>query len=391
MSAAFVDCRPRRLAGSLRRQLRRLSRSTTGRSVRIRPARPTTARRRSTAASRTGCIATSGGGRFRDVTATALLGLVGSSGAGRVDRRLRQRRLGRHLRRQRRRAQLAVDEPARRHASRDAALPAGVALTGEGRAEGEHGRRCRRLRQRRRRRPDRHRAAPARAPTCTSTTAPAAFVIVSAASGLGGASLPCTGWGTAWIDFDNDGWLDLLAVNGTIIAQERSRRPAAVSLRISGSCCSAISATAGFEDVTGPGRPALRAVGVGPRRRVRRRRQRRRHRRAGRQRQRAGATCWSTSVGSRRHWLGLRLVGRRWPRHARRTRSGDARRPADAVAPGAQRRQLRLGQRSARAGRPRRVERAAPAVKVRWPDGQEESWPSVPADTWTTLTQGTGR
>ena len=48
----------------------------------------------------------------------------------------------------------------------------------------------------------------------------ARFRDASAASGIGVPSQPYTGWGTAWLDYDNDGWLDLLAVNGTIVAQE---------------------------------------------------------------------------------------------------------------------------------------------------------------------------
>ena len=36
------------------------------------------------------------------------------------------------------------------------------------------------------------------------------------ASGLRLASLPYTGFGTAWFDFDNDGWLDILTVNGAV-------------------------------------------------------------------------------------------------------------------------------------------------------------------------------
>jgi len=51
----------------------------------------------------------------------------------------------------------------------------------------------------------------------------AAFRDVSAQSGIGPFSLPYTGWGITWFDFDNDGWLDVLAVNGTIIAQEGHR------------------------------------------------------------------------------------------------------------------------------------------------------------------------
>lgn len=38
----------------------------------------------------------------------------------------------------------------------------------------------------------------------------------SAVTGLGIPSLPYTGFGTAWFDYDNDGWLDLLAVNGAV-------------------------------------------------------------------------------------------------------------------------------------------------------------------------------
>jgi len=34
--------------------------------------------------------------------------------------------------------------------------------------------------------------------------------------GLGGPSLPHTGFGTAFLDFDSDGWLDLMAVNGAV-------------------------------------------------------------------------------------------------------------------------------------------------------------------------------
>jgi hypothetical protein len=38
----------------------------------------------------------------------------------------------------------------------------------------------------------------------------------TAMAGLGIPSLPYTGFGTAWFDFDNDGWLDLLVANGAV-------------------------------------------------------------------------------------------------------------------------------------------------------------------------------
>ena len=41
----------------------------------------------------------------------------------------------------------------------------------------------------------------------------------TARHGLGVPSLSATGFGTAWLDIDNDGWLDLVAVNGAVMAE----------------------------------------------------------------------------------------------------------------------------------------------------------------------------
>ena len=46
----------------------------------------------------------------------------------------------------------------------------------------------------------------------------------STPSALGAPSLPFTGFGTAWFDFDNDGHLDLLSVNGTVQIIETLRQ-----------------------------------------------------------------------------------------------------------------------------------------------------------------------
>ena len=73
-----------------------------------------------------------------------------------------------------------------------------------------------------------------------------AFEDRSARAGIRLASLPYTGFGAAWFDFDNDSWLDLLAVNGAVTQNLGAQsREANVSRSSSGNSCSATSATAG--------------------------------------------------------------------------------------------------------------------------------------------------
>ena len=45
----------------------------------------------------------------------------------------------------------------------------------------------------------------------------------SAALGIRAPSLPFTGFGAGWIDIDNDGWLDIVAVNGTVVLNFETR------------------------------------------------------------------------------------------------------------------------------------------------------------------------
>jgi hypothetical protein len=45
------------------------------------------------------------------------------------------------------------------------------------------------------------------------------FVDVSFRSGTAASSLPYVGWGTEFFDYDNDGWLDLVVVNGHVYPQ----------------------------------------------------------------------------------------------------------------------------------------------------------------------------
>src|SRR5256884_8965372 len=51
----------------------------------------------------------------------------------------------------------------------------------------------------------------------------ASFTDVSFKAGLGSATIPFLGWGTAFLDFDNDGLLDLFIANGHVypIADQR--------------------------------------------------------------------------------------------------------------------------------------------------------------------------
>jgi hypothetical protein len=48
---------------------------------------------------------------------------------------------------------------------------------------------------------------------------PAGFVDVTLPSKIGQPSLPYVGWGTAFVDFDNDGWRDLFIANGHVYPQ----------------------------------------------------------------------------------------------------------------------------------------------------------------------------
>ena len=58
------------------------------------------------------------------------------------------------------------------------------------------------------------------------------FTDVSFRSKTGASSLPYVGWGTAFLDYDNDGWEDLIAVNGHVYPQlDKTRSGAAAGYR----------------------------------------------------------------------------------------------------------------------------------------------------------------
>ncbi len=221
------------------------------------------------------------------------------------------------------------------------------------------------------------------------------FRDVSALSALGRLSVPYTGWGTAWFDFDNDGWLDLLTVNGTIVAVNdaapqtfpyNQRKVLFRNLRdgkfedVTSQAGAVFKLSesgrgAAFGDIDNDGDTDVLVGNDGGRVRL-----------------------LVNNLGSRNHWLGLRLVGKATGRDMLGARV--------AISPSTPLRAGRDGStiwRRARsdgsygsANDPRVLvglgsSTVPPTIKVRWPDGRSEEWSGVPIDRWTTLKEGTGR
>lgn len=214
------------------------------------------------------------------------------------------------------------------------------------------------------------------------------FQDVSAASGLGQLSVPYTGWGTAWFDFDNDGWLDILSVNGTIVAVDgraaavfpydqrkvlfRNRRDgrfedvthqagAVFDLSESGR-------GAAFGDIDNDGDADVLVGNDGGRVRL-----------------------LINNVGNRQHWLGMRLVGKQTGRDMLGARVEVIRRDGSTIW-----RRARADGSYGSANDPRVLVGLGtltdtPTVRVRWPDGHVEAWSDVSIDRWLTLREGSGR
>ena len=212
----------------------------------------------------------------------------------------------------------------------------------------------------------------------------------SAASGLGAPSLPYTGFGAVWFDFDNDGWLDVLAVNGavnTIRALAQAEDPHPLHQRnqlfrnlgngrfedVSGRAgavfqLSEVSRGAAVGDLDNDGDLDLFVTNNNGR-----------------------ARLLINHVGNRNRWLGLRLVGGDPARDMLGARVGIFRRDG----PPLWRRSRTDG--SYASGRDPRVlvglgdARMAPRLRVVWPSGRTEEWTGVTADQWLTLREGTGQ
>ena len=205
----------------------------------------------------------------------------------------------------------------------------------------------------------------------------------SARAGLEAATLGTTGFGTAWLDFDNDGWLDLLVVNGavqTIEALARAHNPYPLGQR------KQLFRNLGngrFEDVTSRAGAAFASLDVG------------RGAAFGDidndgdidvvvNNSRGRAQLLLNMVGSRRHWVGLQLPGASGAR-------------VSFVRPNAPTlwRHAHTDGSYASASDPRVLaglgdSTTPPRVRVQWPDGRREEWSHVSIDRYTTLKEGTG-
>jgi len=211
----------------------------------------------------------------------------------------------------------------------------------------------------------------------------------SAAAGIGPATIAYTGFGTSWVDFDNDGRLDLLSVNGTVQIIEALRQVGDPFLMHQRKLLLRNLGDGRFEDVTGRAGAVFQLSEVG--------------RGAafgdidndGDVDVAVGTTNGPTrlflnNVGNRSHWLGLRLMGMTG-RDMIGARVSVVRTSGPALM-----RRARSDGSYASANDPRVLVGLGPSsdpvtVRVQWPNGSMESWANQPVDRWTTLRQGTGK
>ena len=209
-----------------------------------------------------------------------------------------------------------------------------------------------------------------------------------ARSGLRPASLPFTGFGAAWLDADNDGWLDLLVVNGAvriIEALARQRDPFPLHQRPqlfrnlgngrfddatarAGAVfqTSTVGRGAAFGDIDNDGDiDVLVGNNNGP------------------------VQLLVNELGQRNHWVGLRAVDAKGSRDMLGARIGVS------IGDRTYWRRARSDGSYASANDPRVLVGVGAStgiarVHVIWPDGTGEQFDNVRTDGWTTVKQGTG-
>lgn len=206
--------------------------------------------------------------------------------------------------------------------------------------------------------------------------------------GLAGSSRPYTGFGTNWLDVDNDGWLDLFIANGEVnqvrALSDRGdpyplHQPNQLLLNRNGQRFDDISKQAGavfalsevsrgsaVGDIDNDGDPDLVVVNnAGPLRLL------------------------LNQTSNDNHWLGLQLLNRH---------GGDAIGAHIAISDGKQQRRWRHSRVDgsyASASDPRILvglanNKAAVDLLVSWPDGSQERWTQLAIDRYHRLQQGSG-
>ncbi len=207
---------------------------------------------------------------------------------------------------------------------------------------------------------------------------------------LGAPSLPYTAFGMAFFDYDNDGWLDILAVNGevqTIEALARAKDPYPLHqpnqlfrnlangqfedvTHKAGSVfeLSEVSRGAAFGDVDNDGDTDVLVVNNNGR-----------------------ARLLINHIGNRKHWLGLRLADKTGKRDLLGTRVAVIRSKGPTLW-----RRARADGSYASANDPRVLvglgdSTDVTAVRAYWPSGQVEEWTDVSVDRYTTLREGSGK
>src|SRR4051812_46050779 len=208
-------------------------------------------------------------------------------------------------------------------------------------------------------------------------------------------SLPYTGFGTAWFDFDNDGWLDILSVNGDVNENMRHTGPFPLAQRHllmrnlggrfedvtdragRGFQLAEVSRGAAFGDLDNDGDTDVVVAND-----------------AGHVR------LLLNNVGARHHWIGLRLVTTH-PGGVTVASNGGAAGARDALGGRVEIvrrsgptlwRRARADGSYASSNDPRVLaglgtSTEQPRVRVVWPDGRSDEWTDLPIDRYTTLVE----